>query len=92
MVPRRRTGSCGPSDSGQRVARRILIGCVAAALMVVVLAGYARLGWDRMESECASEASVQAGADGSAVEFSWSWTPPGFTCTWDDVSVTKLWW
>lgn len=73
-------------------ARRVLIGSLAAALLLVGVAGYARAGWDRMEHECSTEAAVPEGANADSVVFSWSWLPPGFTCTWGDESVTKLWW
>jgi hypothetical protein len=74
------------------VARRFLIATLAAALLLVGVAGYVRIGWDRMDRECSSEAAVPDGASGDSVELSWSWLPPGFTCTWGEESITKLWW
>ncbi|MFW2512486.1 hypothetical protein ACNI3K_01775 [Demequina sp. SO4-13] len=75
---------------------------VAVALLIATLAAtgalfYGALGWRQMATACSAEEAVPARATGSSVQFSWSWTPPGFACTWpgtggDGVTVTKLWW
>lgn len=67
-----------------------------AALVIVtlVLLGgvYAFLGWNRAETVCSTDAAVPPGASGESVSYSWSWSPPGVTCTWGEITVTKLWW
>lgn len=69
-----------------RVAR--LAGVLVVA--VVLLALYVRVGWDRMEAACSADppgAPVRA-----TVEHGWSWTPPGFTCTYDDGTTRRSLW
>ena len=66
-----------------------------AASLVLVLAlgavGYLRVGWSRMETQCSSETALSAHSS-SGVAYSWTWSPVGFTCTYDDgSSETSLW-
>lgn len=87
---------CGMTVSAQRRARpprlkqRLLAGgFVAAALLVLALA-YVRVGWWRMETACTAE--PPGGRPVSSVAFGWSWTPPGFICTYGDGRTeTSLW-
>ena len=64
-------------------------GFVAVVLLVLALV-YVRVGWWRMEAACTTE-SV-GGRPVSSVAFGWSWTPPGFTCTYADGSTESSLW
>lgn len=66
----------------------------AFALVAILLLGavYGYLGWNRMDAICSTDAAVPPGATGASVKYSWSWSPPGFSCTWGETAVTKLWW
>lgn len=79
-------------DRRTSVWRRVVVGVVAVVLVTILGTAYMVLGWQRMDSVCSTDAAVPAGANGASWNYSWSWMPPGFTCTWGDVSVTKLWW
>ncbi len=63
-----------------------------ALLVIVALSGtlYAAVGWHAMESACSLD-----GAEGPlhmGISYTWSWSPLGFTCTYDDgTSETSLW-
>lgn len=66
------------------------------SLLIVVLlavagAAYFSLGWRRMDSACSRDDVAPATASG--VEYGWSWSPPGFQCTYSDGTVKRsLWW
>ena len=82
-------------SNGERRApvwRRVVVGVVAVVLVAVLGVAYMVVGWQRMDSVCSTDAAVPAGADGASWSYSWSWMPPGFTSTWGDVSIPKLWW
>jgi hypothetical protein len=65
----------------------VIITAEIAALLVIASAVYVWAGWHRMESACQSQ------PHGDGVSYSWSWSAPGFTCTWSDGHRTsKLWW
>lgn len=73
-----------------------MIGLVLAAIVVLMLAGFAyfRVGWDRMDAHCTASPPGSETVD--AVGFSWSWFPPAFTCTYtggqrDGDVETSLW-
>jgi hypothetical protein len=70
---------------------RTLARTVVMLLVLAVAAfAYYRVGWSRMEDECSTDRSM-AGQRG-IVTYSWSWTPPGFTCTYSGgYSETSLW-
>ena len=61
-------------------------------LLVIAGTGWAHFvsGWFALQSACSLD-----GPDGqvhSSVEYSWSWSPLGFTCTYDDgTSETSRW-
>ncbi len=68
----------------------LILGVIAVGLFAFV---YGYLGWQRMDAVCSTEAAVPAGLySGTEVTYSWSWRPFGYTCTWDDISVTRFWW
>lgn len=80
-----------------RALVRVSVTLVTLVAVAVGVLGFAAFGWSRMDTECRHPDLVPAGSTAAAVEFSWSWDPLGFTCTWPvqdsrDVSVTKLWW
>ena len=60
------------------------LGVVATVLAVLALAlvVYARVGWSRMENACAAD--PPGGPAWRSVEYSWSWSPVGFQCTYAD--------
>jgi len=72
------------------LVKRIVVVLVTLLVLSVAAAGYFRIGWYGMESECSlSDANAQVH---ESVAFSWSWNPVGFTCTYDDgTSETSLW-
>jgi hypothetical protein len=81
------------AETAPRVLRRmstaITVGVILLAVLVLIL-GYVRVGWDRMEQVCTADppGNLQA----SSVAFGWSWSAPGFTCTYDDgQSRSSLW-
>lgn len=74
------------------VWRRVVVAMVSVLLVAVLATTYLAVGWQRMDRVCSTDAAVPSGATGGSWSYSWSWTPPGFTCTWGDTSVTKLWW
>ena len=72
-----------------RMPTAITVGVILLAALVLVL-GYVRVGWDRMEQ--ASTADPPGNLQASSVAFGWSWSAPGFTCTYDDgQSRSSLW-
>jgi hypothetical protein len=76
-------------SSHHRMRRGIFAGVVLLALLILVV-GYVRLGWDRMESACTADRP--GSSQTSSVAFEWSWSPPGFTCTYDEGRTeTSLW-
>lgn len=75
--------------SHHRTRRGVFTGVILVALLVLVV-GYVRIGWDRMESACTADRPGEAQT--SSVTFEWSWWPPGFTCRYDDGRTeTSLW-
>lgn len=63
---------------------------LAALVLAVVAFAYVRVGWTRMEDQCSTDRSM-AGQRGT-VSYSWSWNPPGFTCTYSGgYTETSLW-
>jgi len=51
---------------------------------------YVRVGWDQMVTACTSDSPGHHPT--SSVEFGWSWSPLGFTCTYGDgTAETSLW-
>ena len=65
----------------------VVVAAEVAVLLVAASAVFLWAGWHRMESGC------QANRHGDEISYSWSWTAPGFTCTWSDGHrATKLWW
>ncbi|SNU02662.1 hypothetical protein SAMN06298212_1484 [Ruaniaceae bacterium KH17] len=92
-----RSATRGRAAAARRTRDDELVGwwtvlALAAALLVILGAVYLRLGWSRMDAVCSTDAAVPPGVSGESVEFGFSMMPFGFTCTWDDVSVTKFWW
>jgi len=72
------------------VVKPILMATVVVLAVVIVGAAYARVGWSRMETECAS--SPPGASDHGSVAYSWSWDPVGFRCSYEDGSTrTALW-
>lgn len=64
---------------------------VAPAVVLLVLpAAYLRVGWSRMEQACGAD---PPGAPAwRSVSYDWSWSPPGFRCTYDTgVRRTSVW-
>jgi hypothetical protein len=73
----------------RRTRRGVFAGVVLVGLVVLV-ACYVRIGWDRMESACTADRPGEGHT--SSLAFEWSWWPPGFTCTYDDDRTeTSLW-
>ncbi|GAA5156698.1 hypothetical protein GCM10023340_45240 [Nocardioides marinquilinus] len=63
---------------------------LVVVLLPVVATAYYRVGWWRMESACSL--SDATGSVHDSVSYAWTWSPPGFTCTYDDGSTeTSLW-
>lgn len=80
-----------------RALVRVSVALVTVAAVAVAVLVFAAFGWSRMDEQCRHPDMVPTGATATSVEFSWSWMPLGFTCTWpvqdsSDVTVTKLWW
>ncbi|MFN3865470.1 MAG: hypothetical protein ACK4MD_02005 [Demequina sp.] len=72
---------------------RVAVALVVATLIATGALLYVALGWKQMDAACTAEGAAPSAAQGSSVEFGWTWTPLGFSCTWPgDVTVTKLWW
>jgi hypothetical protein len=70
--------------------KRVLAMVGAVALLAVVSAAYFRVGWTRMEAACSTD--PPGSSSSQSVEFSWSWDPAGFQCTYDDGRRrTSLW-
>lgn len=78
------------SPRTHRKARRgVFAGVVLMALLILVV-GYVRVGWDRMETACTADRPGEAQT--SSVSFEWAWWPPGFTCAYGDGRTeTSLW-
>lgn len=73
----------------RRTRRGVLVGVVLVALVLLVT-GYVRIGWARMEGACTADRPGEA--QRSSVAFGWSWWPPGFNCTYDGGRTeTSLW-
>jgi hypothetical protein len=71
------------------VSTAVTAGVILLAVLVLVL-GYVRFGWDRMEQACTADPAGNLQA--SSVAFGWSWSAPAFTCTYDDgQSRSSLW-
>ncbi len=63
---------------------------VAALLLAIAAAAYARVGWTRMDADCGADRNLVE--HGGGVSYSWSWSPTGFRCTYRDGAVkTSLW-
>lgn len=74
----------------REVRRGIAVGAVLALLILAAMS-YVRVGWTRMEHDCAADPRGSS-FSGSTVSYSWSWSPVGFRCTFDDGSRrTSLW-
>lgn len=75
-----------------RTVRRPLALFGAVVIVVVLGTGYLRVGWQRMESACTADGPGDQPY--SSVAFSWSWSPVGFQCAYDDGDRvdTSLWW
>lgn len=73
-----------------RPGRRFIWPLLAAVLMLVLGSLYVRVGWWEMESECTLEQPGRPAVQN--VELSWSWLPPGFTCTFDDGRIKRSLW
>ena len=75
---------------------RVSVGLVIAMAIAVAVLVFAAFGWQRMDVECRDPDVVPFEATATSVDFSWSWAPLGFTCTWpagdDEVSLTSFWW
>lgn len=84
------TASSEASSTSPRRLRRRALGPVVLLTLLILVLGYVRIGWDRMESACTSD---RPGArQMSSVAFGWSWSPVGFTCAYEDGrSETSLW-
>lgn len=71
---------------------------VSLSLVMVAAAIYLVLGWQRMAATCLSEDAAPPEASPAGVVLSWSWTPPGFACTWESmdggepITERSLWW
>ncbi|HEU5042614.1 MAG TPA: hypothetical protein VFT75_00595 [Nocardioidaceae bacterium] len=84
------SASTEPLPATRRRVRRALPVLVVVVACVVVVLGYVRIGWDRMVTACTSDSPRHHPT--SSVEFGWSWSPPGFTCTYGDgTAETSLW-
>lgn len=78
-----------PRALRRRMRLGIVVGCTLGVLIIFAIA-YVRVGWSRMESACTDDSPRGPGA--TSVAFSWSWTPPGFACTYADGRIeTALW-
>lgn len=72
-----------------RIPTAITVGVILLVVAVLVL-GYVRVGWDRMEQACTAD--PPGNPQVSSVAFGWSWSAPGFTCTYGDgQSRSSLW-
>ena len=72
--------------------RTLLVGVAVVATVLVSALIYLRVGWDRMESHCIATPRGSESPAHSSVQFSWTWMPLGFTCTYEDDSTeTSLW-
>jgi len=70
------------------VGLAMIIAVEAAGLLLLAAVVYFWAGWHGMDSACPTTTR-----HGDGVAYSWSWTAPGFTCTWSDGHrVSKLWW
>ena len=81
--------------SHRRPWRRTAAGLLAALFLLAASATvYLAVGWHRMDATCTGDDIAPPGSSG--VSFGWSWTPPGFQCTWDtpngQIERTSLWW
>lgn len=87
----------GPGPAARRMARWLgpitakRRGVFAAVVLVALLVfGYVRIGWNRMESACTVDRPGHAQTP--SIAFDWSWWPPCFTCTFGDGRTeTSLW-
>ena len=70
--------------------KRVVAVGAAVAMLVVASFMYVRAGWTRMEDDCGADPpGLQSG---QTVRCSWSWSPLGFQCTFDDGHQrTSLW-
>ncbi len=60
------------------------------AVLAIVLATYARVGWSHMIAECSAD--PPGGHHWRSVQYGWSWSPIGFQCTYNDGRQrTSLW-
>lgn len=76
-----------PQQRGTR-PWRLAVGLVLVPLIVMT---YVRLGWSRMEQVCLADPPGET-RDTRSVELGWSWTAPGFSCTYaDGRTETSLW-
>jgi hypothetical protein len=73
----------------RRKSTGVTVGMILLAIAVLAL-GYVRIGWDRMERACT--ANPPGNPQATSVAFGWSWSEPGFTCTYGDGrSRSSLW-
>ena len=79
-------GAVARADRRRTLGLGVVVLAEIMVLLSLVAGAYAWAGWHRMESACQPDSH-------GGVSYSWSWSAPGFSCTWDDDrSVTKLWW
>ena len=71
--------------------KRLAVGLSVVLLLAVAGAAYVRVGWWRMEAACSADPPGATRATAS-VATGWSWSPPGFRCTYaDGRDDTSLW-
>lgn len=93
--PRPVTSRSAAQHNRWRPGRRT-VGLLAALLLLLTVSttAYLAIGWHRMDATCTRDDVAPPGSSG--VSFGWSWTPPGFQCTWDTpnghIERTSLWW
>lgn len=70
--------------------KNLVLAVVGLLVLSVAVAGYARVGWWRMESACSLDDAQRSRHH--SVSYEWIWQPLGFQRTYDDgTSETSLW-
>jgi hypothetical protein len=73
----------------RRLSTAVAIGVIVLTLAFLVV-GYVRAGWNRMEEVCTAD--PPGGQQVSSVAYGWSWSAPGFTCTYDNGRTRSSLW
>lgn len=83
------TSAAAAAPVRRKVRRATAFGVLLVVCLIVAFA-YLRIGWDRMVTACTADSPGHHPT--SSVEFGWSWSPLGFTCTYGDgTAETSLW-